>query len=179
MMKRFFRNPWTWILLPPPLLFVVLMLAHVPADWVVLTFGLLVFLAAAVVAGKYVIRAPSLIHAGNIENQAINIVGWALVLLSLMATQTYRWVSINLNRPDWLTLQYWSASMVYAMFFGFILVAWSTRRASTAPPHGRLGLGGWFVGLISGIGLMASGALPMAVKLAAIAAEKLAMLLPH
>lgn len=178
-MRRFLRNPWTWILLPPPLLFAILMLAHVPADWVVLTFGLFVFLAAAVVAGKYVIRAPALIYAGNVENQSINIVGWSLVLLSLMATQTYRWVVINLDRPDWLTQQYWSSGTVYVMFFGFVLVAWSTRRASTAPPHGRVGLGGWFVGLISGIGLMASGALPMAAKLVAVGVGKLALLLPH
>lgn len=178
-MKRFFRNPWTWILLPPPILFAVLMLFAVPADWVVLTFGLLVFLAIAVVAGKYVIRAPALIYEGNIENQAVNIVGFALVLLSLMGMQTYRWVVINLNRPDWISQQYWSAGMVYVMFVGFILVAWSTRRAATAPPNGRVGLGGWFVGLISGIGLMASGVLPMAAKMSMLAFGKLVAFLPH
>lgn len=178
-MKRTWRNPWTWILLPPILLFVILAALGVPADWIVLTFGLLVFLAAALVAGKYVIRAPVLIYAGDIENQSVNIVGWSLVLLSLMASQVLRWVSINLDRPEWLTQQYWSSALVYALFLGFVLVAWSTRKASTAPPSGRLGLGGWFVGLLTGIGLMASGALPMAAKLVGLAVGKMLLLLPH
>lgn len=178
-MKRFFRNPWTWILLPPPILFAILALTNVLADWIVLTFGLFVFLAAAVVAGKYVIRAPALIYEGNVQSQSVNIIGWAIVLLSLMATQTYRWVVINLDRPDWLATQYWSAGMVYTMFFGFVLVAWSTRRIASSPPSGRVGLGGWFVGLLSGIGLMASGALPLAAKMAILLFGKMVALIPH
>lgn len=163
-MRRFFRNPWTWILLPPIVLFILMAGLAVAADLIALTFGLLVFLAAALVAGKYVIRAPALIYSGSVANQSINIVGWSLVLLSLMASQVLRWVAINLSRPDWLTQQYWSPAIVYTLFIGFVLVAWSTRKASTAPPGGRIGLGGWFVGFLSGVGLMLSGIFPVIIK---------------
>jgi hypothetical protein len=161
---RFFKNPWTYILLGPASLFGLLAMVGVEPDTVVLTFGFLLFLVVAVSASKYAFRAPALIFEGNVNNDSVNIVGFALVLVSLMATQTYRWIFISLGRPEWLTQTYWVSGFVYTMFVGFALVAWSTRRTTPKPVSGRIGLSGFFVGFLSAIGLMLSGILPAVTK---------------
>lgn len=163
-MSRLIRNPWTYLLLGPAALFALLILVGVTPDALVLTFGFLVFLVVSVAATKYAFRAPSLIWEGNTQNDSVNIIGWAAVLVSLMSTQVYRWVFISMGRPDWLIETYWSPLFVYTMFLGFTLVAWSTRRATPKPPSGRFGWGSFFVGVISALGLMLSGILPGVTK---------------
>ena len=166
-MKRLLKNAWTWILGVPVVLFVALVIARVPPDWVTVTFGLFVFLAASVVSSKYLLRAPALIYAGDTSRESMNIVGWGLVLLSILETTVYRWVFISMNRAEWLTLTYWNPAFIITMFVGFVLVAYSTRRSDpVAPPTGkRISLSSLFVGLLSGIGLTMSGALPFVGKL--------------
>ncbi len=162
----FLRNRWLWILGPAILLLVLLMLLGVAPDILLLTFGTAVFVVVAFPAAKYFWRSLQLIGSGYTEREDFNIVGWALVLLGLMETQVYRWVWIQLDRPDWLADQYWSTSFVYTMLVGFILVAWSARRAppDVLPGSPSFGFITLFVGFISGVGLMLSGILPAAVK---------------
>ena len=74
------------------------------------------------------------------------------------------WVFIGLDRPAWMIESYWNPALVYTLFFGLVLVAWSTRRTTPKPPTGRIGLGGFFVGFLSAIGLMLSGILPAVTK---------------
>src|SRR5690349_12926895 len=105
-MTRLYRNPWTYLLAGPAIVFLLLVLVGVTPDAIVLTFGFLVFLVVSVAASKYAFRAPALIWSGNVENESVNIVGWGIVLISLMLTQTYRWVFISLDRPDWLLQTY-------------------------------------------------------------------------
>lgn len=167
------KNPWTWVLGLPLVLFVTLVLLHVDPDTTVLTFGFLLFLIVSVAASKYAIRTPVLVYTGDTRNEAVNIVGWAFVMLSIEATQTYRWIFITLGRPDWLTNQYWSSLFVYTMFWGFCMVAWSTRKTVPRPPNGRIGLGGFIVGFATAIGLMLSGILPAILKLIVTACQGL------
>lgn len=168
-MTRLIKNPWTWILTVPIVLFSLLVLARVEPDNVLLTFGFLLFLTVSLAASKYALRAPALIYHGNISNEAVNIAGWAFVMLAVEATQIYRWVSIAiLHRADWLTATYWNALIVYTMFVGFCMVAWSTRRAVPRPPSGRIGWGGFIVGFATAISLMLSGILPSIIKGAAM-----------
>lgn len=164
MANRLLKNPWTWILLIPLLLFAFMVFLRVDPDLVVLTFGFLLFLIVSVAASKYALRAPVLIYNGDMRNEAINIVGWAFVMLGIEATQTYRWIFITLGRPEWLVHQYWSSSFVYTMFCGFAMVAWSTRRTVPRPPNGKIGFGGFIVGFATALGLMLSGILPAAAK---------------
>lgn len=163
-MRRILKNPWTWIFALPALVFVILVSVHAPVDTMLLTFGFLLFLAIALPASKYVLRAPVLVYQGDVSSEALNITGWACVMLSLESTQVYRWVYITMDRPAWLTETYWSSSFIYAMFYGFLLVAWSTRRAVPKPPNGRVGLGGFFIGFATAIGLMLSGILPSVTR---------------
>lgn len=163
-MKRLLRNPWTLILAPLPIIFVVFQMFSVPPDNILLTLRLLIFIAVSILASKYVFRAPYLIHDGNTTAEGVNIVGWSIVLLSLMVTQVLGWVSISLDRPPWLTAQYWSADIVLSMFWGFVIVVYSTRRTTPKPLSGRIGLGGFVVGFLSAVGLMLSGILPSLTK---------------
>lgn len=152
-----------------PILLIAAPLLGINPDVLLLILGVLIFVALSMLASRYVPRAPVLIYSGNIENEAIHIVGYSIVFLSLMATQVLRWVAIQLGRPDWLTAQYWSADIVLSMFYGFALVVWSTRRVTPRPPSGRIGVRGFLVGLISGIGLMLSGILPHLGKIVSAA----------
>lgn len=165
MIKRFFKNPWTYILGIPALLFAILTFRGVNPDQIVIWFGLFAFLAAALVSGKYILRAPEVVTSGNVERMSVNIVGWSLILTSYMATAIYRWRFIEAGRPEEWSQTYWNASFVFVSFLGFLLVAWSTRRVSEppGPPTRRMGLGGVFVGLLSGIGLTSSGILGKAL----------------
>lgn len=179
-MKRLIRNAWVWILGVPTILFGVLVAARVPPDWITVTFGLFVFLAAAVVSGKYVLRAPALVWDGDTSKESQNIVGWSLVLLSVLETTIYRWVFIGYGRPEWLTLTYWNPAFIITMFVGFVMVAYSTRRVGPPmPPSGkRFSLSSVFVGLLSGIGLMASGALPFVGKVLGLLWQHIVHLVP-
>ncbi len=165
MVKRLISNPWVWVLSLPPILFIILMAVHVSSDAVSLVFGFLLFLIISVAASKYALRAPVLIWQGTTSNEAVNIAGWAFVMLALEATQTYRWIFISLGRPEWLIGQYWNAAIIYTMFCGFCMVAWSTRRTLPRPPNGRVSLGGFVVGFATALGLMLSGILPALVKM--------------
>lgn len=164
-MNRILKNRWTWILLPLPILLLAAPLLGINPDAVLVVLGVLIFIAVAVLASKYVPRVFPLIASGNIENEAVHITGWSIVFLSLMATQVLRWVSIQLGRPDWLAAQYWNSSIVLCMFYGFAMVVWSTRRTTPKPPSGRIGLRGFAVGFLSALGLMLSGILPQLGKM--------------
>lgn len=163
-MKRILRNRWTWILLPLPILLIAAPLLGINPDVLLLILGVLIFIAVAMLASRYVPRVFPLIYSGNVENESVHIVGWSLVFLSLMATQVLRWVAIQLGRPEWIAHQFWSADIVLSMFYGFALVVYSTRRVTPRLPTGRIGIRGFLVGLVSGIGLMLSGALPVVWK---------------
>lgn len=172
-MKRLIKNPWTWILSLPVLLFVLLVILRIDTDLVVLTFGFLLFLIVSVAASRYALRAPALIADGNSSNEAFNIVGWAFVMFAIEATQVYRWIFITMGRPDWLIGQYWSSGFVYTMFCGFCMVSWSTRRVMPQPPNGRVGFGGFIVGFATALGLMLSGILPNVIKAILVAFQGL------
>lgn len=164
-MIRFLKNPWTGLLAAPVVLFAALWGFRVPPDGILQVFSFLLFLAVGIAASKYVLRSPALIRDGNVGNDSLNIVGWAVVLLTLMQTQAYRWIFISLGRPLYMQESYWNALIVFTMFFSFVLVAYSTRRTVPRVPGGRISLGGFFVGFVSALGLMLSGAIPAVTKL--------------
>jgi hypothetical protein len=162
--KRLLRNPWLWIFLPLPLLFGLFQIFSVSTDTILLTLRLLIFVTLSIHASKYVLRAPVLIIDGNVASESVWLVGWAVVLLSLMATQVLGWVSISLERPDWLTAQYWGSDIVLSLLYGLLLMVWGSRRTTPRPATGRLGFGGFVVGFLSALGLMLSGVLPSLTK---------------
>lgn len=163
-MRRLIKNPWTWILLPLPIALIAAPLLGINPDVVLLALGVLIFIAVAMLASRYVPRVFPLVYEGNVENESVHIIGWSIVFLSLMATQVLRWVAIQLGRPDWIAQQFWSADIVMAMLYGFVLVVYSTRRAAPKPITGRIGLRGFIVGFLSALGLMLSGVLPYISK---------------
>lgn len=167
-MKRIVKNPWTWILLPLPLLWIVLQLASVAPDSILLSLRLLIFITLAVLASRYVLRAPVLICEGNTTLEGVWIIGAAMMIASLMATQILGWVTILLGRPEWLSQQYWSSDIVLSLFYGLVLMAWGARRAVPRPTGGRIGFGGFVVGFLSALGLMLSGILPIIGKTVAL-----------
>lgn len=161
-----FQNRWLWILSPPAVLFGALMWFGVPPDTLLWLFSIALFIIVAYPAAKYFWRTTEIVWNNYAERQDFNVAGWAFVLLGLMTTQIYRWVWLSFDRPDWLTGHYWSAAYLYLMLFGFGLVAWSARKAppDAVPSEGGFGFIHLFVGFISGVGLMLSGALPAAIK---------------
>lgn len=168
--KRILKNRWLWLLLPMPISIGLLMLFHVPADLALVVLGFLIFVVASIVSSRYVLRAPILVWEGNVEKSAVNVLGWSLVLVSILATQTYRWLFIQADRPDAWTQTYWSSSFLVVMFAGFCFVAYSTVRDVPREPRGkRLGLGGFLVGFLSALGLTLSGILPGLYRMASMA----------
>lgn len=166
-MRRILKNPWTWILIPLPVLYVLVQLFGLPPDTVQLVVRLAVFFALSILASKYVLRSFGIVYDGNTSNEGMYLVGWGIAFVSLMATQVLGWVTISLDRPEWLTLTYWGPDIVISFFYGLSLVVWSTRRATPRPQSSRIGLSGFLVGFLSALGLMVSGVLPSLAKLLA------------
>lgn len=155
-------------MLPLPVLWAALQFAAIPPDNIVVVLRIVIFVTLAVLAGKYAIRAPVLVGGGNTSPEAFWIIGMAMTIASLMATQVLGWVTISLGRPDWLPQQYWTSDIVLSLFYGLVLLAWGARRTAPRPASGRIGLGGFVVGFLSALGLMLSGILPIIGKTVAL-----------
>lgn len=161
-MRDLFGNRWLWILAPAVLLFALLTTVFRVSPGDMLSWLSFITFVVVALAGKYLLRAPAHIVAGNVQEHAVNNVGWALVLTAVQGTQVYRWVFIQLGRPDQIALTtYWNTALVYLACFGFLLVAWSTRRTTPlVAPGPPVGWAGIFIGVMIGIGSMISGVLP-------------------
>lgn len=176
-MNRLVRNLWMWITFASALVFVIPVIAAVPADWAVQTHRILLFVVVGVAFSRYVARAPVLWWEGNSSPEAKQIIGFAIVLAGLLYQLAYSWIYVQMGRPDWLAQTYWSDGSVYVLLIGFLLVAWSTRSPS---PHVRGNrLTSYLVGVLTGLGLMLSGALPQTIKLIGLAAGRIAALMAH
>jgi hypothetical protein len=153
--KALLTNPYFAILLVPLAVFLALVYARVEPDPISIWGRVYVFGLLAYVGARYVGRAPSLVLQANMAPEARNIVGWAIFIVALMATQIYATLYIWNDRPHWLDSLYWSPSFVVLIGVGITLVASSVPRFPPFgnSPHGLSVISSFFVGLGAGGGM--------------------------
>lgn len=171
-------NPWVWITLAAAVIFAIPPLAGVPADSTVQVHRLFLFIVVSVAFSRYISRAPAMWWDGDKSPEAKQIIGFAVVLFGLLYQSLYAWLYVQLGRPDWLTVTYWSDGSTYLTLVGFLLIAWSTNPPRPMRLRGSR-VGSYLVGLLTGLGLMLSGILPQAIRLLGMALGKVMLLLPH
>jgi len=155
------NNPYIAILFLPLTAFIALVLLGVTPDPINLVARVYVFSLFGYVGARYVGRAPVLIWTGDTRPEALNVAGWALVILGSMMTQLYGWLYIVYQRPVWISSQYWSPAFVVLIATGLSLVAFSVPRL---PPFGKgSGLSvaaSFIIGLGTGIGMLVVSHVP-------------------
>lgn len=172
------RNLWLWITLASALVFVIPLLAGVPADWAAQVHRFILFVIVSVAFSRYIVRAPFMWWEGDMRPEAKQIIGFAVVLFGILYQNLYAWIFVAIGRPDALLTQYWSDGSVFLMVLGFLFIAWSTNPPRPMRLRGSR-VGSYLVGLLTGLGLMLSGILPQAIRLLGMALGKVMLLLPH
>lgn len=170
-------NPWVWITLAAALIFAIPPLAGVPADGTVQVHRFFLFIVVSVAFSRYISRAPAMWWDGDKSPEAKQIIGFAVVLFGILYQSLYAWLYVQLGRPEWLTVMYWSDGSTYLTLVGFLLIAWSTRAPAPRVRGNRFA--SYLVGLLTGLGLMLSGVLPQTIRLLGLALGKVVAFLPH
>lgn len=150
---RLLGNLYFLVLFVPLVIFLILVWLGVMSDPINLWSRLYVFGAFGYAGARYVGRAPLLALQDDRSSEARNIVGWAVIILALMAQQVYSWVYVSQGRPDFLTQSYWSPALVVLTGVGVTLVASSVPRFPPfgSGPQGLSVMGSFLVGLLSAI----------------------------
>lgn len=127
------NNPYILALLIPLISFLSLIALKVNPDWISLVSRVYAFVILGYVGARYVGRAPVLVWQRNTTEEARNVIGWGVAIVGFMLQIAYGWIYIAYDRPEWLSSQYWSASIIVLVSVGLTIVATSVPRF---PPFG-------------------------------------------
>jgi len=169
-MNRHIRNPYWYVLLIPLILFLGLVAISTPADTISVPGRVFIFGMLAYVTARYAGRAPRLMWEANTLPESRNIVGLGMFLVAQMASQAYGVVFTSLDRPEWLSSQYWIPAFITLGATGLILVASSIPRFPFPPFGNPKGLSSWAsiaFAVASSIGLSVASHAPYLAKIIA------------
>ena len=159
-MSGWLRNSWLWLTVGAVSAFAVPAIASVPADFLLDLFATLLAIVLLGGAFKYMTRAPQHWLDGNMSPEARQIIGYATAFSGMTALCVYGYVFRAMDRPTWLSQQYWAAGIFYTILIGFLAVAWSNRNPAPATKSTRFG--SFFLGFLASCALFLS---PLAGKI--------------
>lgn len=167
-MRNQLTNPYFAALLVPLAFFTFFIWLGVGADPISLTGRLVAFGLYAYIGARYVGTAPMLVWQKDFRAQARNVVGWAIAIVSAMATILYGWLFIAYGRPEWLSSTYWNPGFIILLCVGLAFVASSVPKVGPFPkgPPAMSVLGSIFIASLGTLGMFVLGHLPQAIVVA-------------
>lgn len=161
-MREQITNPYLAALLVPLAFFSFLIWLGVGSDPINLVGRLVAFGLYAYIGARYVGTAPRIAWGKDFSPQARNVVGWAISIVSAMATMMYGWLFIAYGRPEWLSSTYWNPGFIVLLCVGLAFVASSVPKVGPFPkgPPAMSVFGSMLIGIFSAGGLFLAGHIP-------------------